>query len=70
MFAREFGGASAVKVIHAGLECGIIGAQYPGMDIVSFGPTIRGAHAPGERVEVAAVARCWDLLKAILAALG
>lgn len=70
VFAREFGGASAVKVIHAGLECGIIGAQYPGMDIVSFGPTIRGAHAPGERVEVAAVARCWDLLKAILAALG
>jgi dipeptidase D len=37
------------------------------MDIVSFGPTIRGAHAPGERVEVAAVARCWDLLREILA---
>jgi dipeptidase D len=55
--------------VHAGLECGIIGAKYPGMDTVSFGPTIRGAHAPGERVEVASVEKCWRLLTAILAAL-
>lgn len=67
VYRRMYGTESAVKVIHAGLECGIIGAKYPGMDIVSFGPTIRGAHAPGERVEVAAVARCWDLLREILA---
>ena len=66
VFARDFGGASQVKVVHAGLECGIIGEKYPGMDIVSFGPTIRGAHAPGERVEVASVERCWLLLRAIL----
>ena len=66
VYRRDFGGDSKVQVIHAGLECGIIGAKYPGLDIVSFGPTIHGAHAPGERVEVASVERCWRLLKAIL----
>ena len=67
VYRREYHTDSAVQVIHAGLECGIIGAKYPGLDIVSFGPTIQGAHAPGESVEVASVGRCWDLLKAILA---
>jgi dipeptidase D len=57
-------------VIHAGLECGIIGAKYPGLDIVSFGPTIRGAHAPGEAVEIASVGRCWTLLRALIEALA
>lgn len=73
VYAREYGasyGESKVQVIHAGLECGIIGSRYPGMQMVSFGPTIRGAHAPGERVEVASVTRCWHLLKAILAELA
>ena len=66
VYRRDFGAESKVQVIHAGLECGIIGDKYPGMDIVSFGPTIRGAHAPGERVEVASVGHCWRLLRAIL----
>ena len=70
VYQRNFAANSTVQVIHAGLECGIIGDKYPGMDIVSFGPTIRGAHAPGERVEVASVGHCWRLLKAILAELG
>ncbi|RMA79427.1 aminoacyl-histidine dipeptidase [Umboniibacter marinipuniceus] len=61
-----FGFAPKVKVIHAGLECGILGAIYPNWDMISFGPTIRGAHSPDERVEIAAVARFWDLLKAAL----
>lgn len=69
VYRREFGGESSVRVIHAGLECGIIGAKYPGLDVVSFGPTIRGAHAPGEAVEIASVGRCWQLLRAILAAI-
>jgi dipeptidase D len=69
VYRHEFSADSKVQVIHAGLECGIIGDKYPGMDIVSFGPTIRGAHAPGERVEVGSVARCWKLLTAILAEL-
>ncbi|PKU25047.1 aminoacyl-histidine dipeptidase [Telmatospirillum siberiense] len=67
VYAREFGADANVQVIHAGLECGIIGAKYPEIDTVSFGPTIRGAHAPGERVEIASVDRSWRLLKAILA---
>ena len=67
VYLRDFAADSKVQVIHAGLECGIIGDKYPGMDIVSFGPTIRGAHAPGERVEVVSVERCWRLLRAILA---
>lgn len=70
VYLRDFAADSKVQVIHAGLECGIIGDKYPGMDIVSFGPTIRGAHAPGERVEVASVERCWRLLRAILAEIG
>jgi dipeptidase D len=70
VYSREFGGESAVKVIHAGLECGIIGAKYPGMDTVSFGPSIRGAHAPGEKVEIASVGRCWRLLREILASIS
>ena len=70
VYRREFGGESSVQVIHAGLECGIIGAKYPGLDIVSFGPTIRGAHAPGEAVDIPSVAKAWRLLTAILASLG
>ena len=69
VYDRLFGadyGPSAVQVIHAGLECGIIGGIYPELDMVSFGPTIRGAHAPGERVDVASVDRCWALLVALL----
>ena len=66
IYRREFGAESTVQVIHAGLECGILGASHPGMDIVSFGPTIRGAHAPGERVEVASVDKAWQLLRTIL----
>lgn len=69
VYDREFGGHAEVKVIHAGLECGIIGAKYPDMDMISFGPDIRGAHAPGERVEIASVERCWQLLRAILQAI-
>ncbi len=70
VYRRDFGAESLVQVIHAGLECGIIGAKYPGLDIVSFGPTIRGAHAPGEAVEIQSVGKCWELLKAILAELA
>ena len=69
VYASEFSADAALQVIHAGLECGIIGAKYPGLEMISFGPTIRGAHAPGERVEVASVEQSWNLLTAILAAL-
>lgn len=69
VYRRDYGQDAKIQVIHAGLECGLIAAQYPGMDIVSFGPTIRGAHAPGESVEIASVSQTWNLLTAILAAI-
>lgn len=51
-----------LKVIHAGLECGIIAEHYPDLQMVSFGPDIQGVHAPGERVKVDTVEKCWKLL--------
>ena len=68
--AAAHGAPAAVKVIHAGLECGLLGGKYPDMDMVSFGPTIHGAHAPGEAVEIASVEHCWRLLREILSVLA
>jgi len=59
-----------VGAIHAGLECGVIGERAPGMDMVSFGPTITGAHSPDERVEISSVEKFWDLLLELLAELA
>ncbi|MBI1825239.1 MAG: beta-Ala-His dipeptidase [Planctomycetes bacterium] len=59
-----------VAAIHAGLECGIIGDLVGGMDMVSLGPTIRGAHSPDERVYVASVERTWRYLKGLLSELA
>lgn len=61
-----FGHEPEVKAIHAGLECAIIGDKFPGMDMISFGPTISGAHSPDERVQISAVKKFWDLLVAML----
>ena len=68
VYRRHFGGEAAVKVIHAGLECGILAGKYPELDMLSFGPNVRGAHSPDERVEIASVAMFWQLLVALLAA--
>ncbi len=56
----------AVKAIHAGLECGIIGEKYPGMDMISFGPTITGPHSPDERVHIPSVKNFYTCLLLIL----
>jgi len=56
----------AVVACHAGLECGILGSHYPAMDMISFGPTIRGAHSPQERVSISSVQKFWKFLIAIL----
>ena len=66
VYTAQFGQPAHLQVIHAGLECGLLAASHPHLDMISFGPDIRGAHAPGERVEIASVARCWQLLKAVL----
>ncbi len=70
VYISEFGQPASLQVIHAGLECGLLAASHPHLDMISFGPDIRGAHAPGERVEIESVARCWTLLKAVLQALA
>jgi dipeptidase D len=51
---------------HGGLECGIIGEKYPGMEMISFGPTIKGAHSPKEKVSISSVQKFWKYLKEIL----
>ncbi|MBI4938881.1 MAG: aminoacyl-histidine dipeptidase [Nitrosomonadales bacterium] len=66
VYAAQFGQPASVQVIHAGLECGLLAASHPHLDMISFGPDIRGAHAPGERVEIESVMRCWQLLKSVL----
>ncbi len=70
VYTAQFGQPASLQVIHAGLECGLLAASHPQLDMISFGPDIRGAHAPGECVEIASVERCWILLKAVLRALA
>jgi dipeptidase D len=62
VYRVHFGKIPAVKVIHAGLECGILGAQYPHWDMISFGPTIRGPHSPDEKVHIGSVGLFWEYL--------
>ncbi|MEH6570270.1 MAG: aminoacyl-histidine dipeptidase, partial [Halioglobus sp.] len=57
----------AIKAIHAGLECGILKSKKPKTDILSFGPTIRGAHSPTERLQISTVAPFWKMLSELLA---
>jgi dipeptidase D len=62
VYNNKFGKVPEVKVIHAGLECGILGAIYPNWDMISFGPTIRFPHSPDEKVNIATVEKFWDFL--------
>ncbi len=62
VYSERFGKVPEVKVIHAGLECGIIGDAYPGLDMISFGPTIRSPHSPDEKVNIESVKKFWDYL--------
>ena len=66
-YKQQFGVEPAVKVIHAGLECGIIGAIIPGLDMISFGPTLRSPHSPDERALIPTVQKFYDFLVATLA---
>ncbi len=66
VYTQNFGKEPAVKVVHAGLECGIIGPKVPEMDMISFGPTIRHPHTPNEKVNIASVERFWNFLKLTL----
>ncbi|WP_461537435.1 aminoacyl-histidine dipeptidase [Spongorhabdus nitratireducens] len=64
-----FGKEADIKVIHAGLECGLLGSKYPQWDMISCGPTIQFPHSPSEQVHIESVSRFWDLVKGTLAAI-
>ncbi len=65
-YKRLFNTDPEVLAIHAGLECGLIGDKYPGMDMISYGPTIKGAHSPDERLQIDTVLKFWDLTLDVL----
>ncbi|MFT5601887.1 MAG: dipeptidase D [Flavobacteriales bacterium] len=58
-----------IKACHAGLECGILNERYPGLDMISFGPTIRNPHSPDEKVNIASVQKFWRFFKAVIKAI-
>jgi dipeptidase D len=61
-YKNKYNQEPAIKAIHAGLECGILGATYPAWDMISFGPTIRFPHSPDEKVHIPSVEKFWDFL--------
>jgi dipeptidase D len=62
VYKNKFGKVPEIKAIHAGLECGILGAAYPHWDMISFGPTIRHPHSPDEKVHIQSVGKFWEYL--------
>ena len=69
VYEKLYGKQPDVKVIHAGLECGIIGDINPGLDMISFGPTIKYPHSPDEKVDIASVEKFWTYLTESLKAI-
>ena len=67
-YVKEFGNEPSIVTIHAGLECGIIGSKYEGMEMISFGPTIEHPHSPDERVNIATVQKFYRFVLAALKA--
>jgi len=66
VYAGLFGQDPVVRAIHAGLECGLILEKYPELDMISFGPTIKGAHTPSERININTTGKFWKLLLEVL----
>jgi len=66
LYEKINGKKANVAACHAGLECGILGTNYPGMDMISFGPTIKGAHSPDERASISSTQKFWDYVLEIL----
>jgi dipeptidase D len=65
-YKKLFGRDPYIRAIHAGLECGLIYQKFKGIDMISFGPTIRGAHTPEEKIEIKTVQMFWDLLTEVI----
>ena len=66
LYREKFNEAPNVKACHAGLECGILLKHLPGVDMISFGPNIRAAHSPDEKVQISSVQKFWDYLMSVL----
>ena len=66
VYKKMYGREPIVRAIHAGLECGLIGEKYPNMDMISYGPTLRGVHSPDERIEIKTVEMFWNQTLEIL----
>ena len=66
VYQKLFGKLPSVNAVHAGLECGIIGSHYPGLDMISFGPTIKNPHSPDEKCDIASVEKYWKYLVTVL----
>jgi len=65
-YTSLFGVKPIVRSIHAGLECGLFLKKYPKLDMVSFGPTLKGVHSPDERINIETVDKFWKLLVSVL----
>ena len=65
-YKKLFNTDPIVRAIHAGLECGLFLEKYPYLDMISFGPTIKGAHTPEERISIETTKKFWDLLIDVL----
>jgi len=65
VYEKRFGRKPVVEAIHAGLECGIIGSKYDGMDMISFGPTIKHPHSPDEKIDIKTIGEVWDFMVAL-----
>jgi dipeptidase D len=66
LYKEQFNEEPIVAACHAGLECGILGERYPGLDMISFGPTIKNPHSPDEKVNIASVQKFWGFLTEVL----
>ena len=66
LYVKTFGKEAEIVAVHAGLECGIIGEKFPGMDMISFGPTMKNPHSPEEHVHIGSVEKFWTFLTAAI----
>ena len=69
IYQSLFGQPPEIDAIHAGLECGILSETYPHLEIVSFGPNVKGAHSPDEALQISSTQKFWTYLTAVLAKL-
>ncbi|MFH0794498.1 MAG: aminoacyl-histidine dipeptidase, partial [bacterium] len=69
LYGKLFARKPTVEIIHAGLECAVIGSKFPGLDMISFGPTIKDPHTPQERINIESVDHVWKFFLALIASL-